>query len=257
MKSWIPPEKYRALGGRNVVLWEGRSQLTGDPIMAIATAINGNRKIGRMVQIWIIRSDISPIEAVKTGGDAAVCGDCKMRGHLGKDRACYVEYWRSVENIWQARDKARRMSAIEFARRYPGLRLRIGAYGDPVAVPVDVWVTLRSTADGWTAYTHQWRRVGYAYQSFCMASVDTVDEARRAIDLGWRTYRARLPEEGYEAYEETACPASEESGHRTVCARCELCQGLSKSAKHITIVAHGSGAKHLQQARRFALQVVS
>jgi hypothetical protein len=61
-----------------------------------------------MLQLWIIPA-ISPIEAVRTGRDAAVCGDCKFRGDgAGNERTCYVEYFRSVENIWQSQRRADR-----------------------------------------------------------------------------------------------------------------------------------------------------
>lgn len=42
MRSWRSADVYRPIP-RNVVFYEGPSMLTGDPIMAIATAQNGNR----------------------------------------------------------------------------------------------------------------------------------------------------------------------------------------------------------------------
>jgi hypothetical protein len=148
MRSWTSPDIYRPIGHRNVLLYDGPSQLTGARILVIATAQNGNRKIGHMLQVWIVPS-ISPIAAVKLGADASVCGDCKLRGDgTGHGRACYVEHWRAVENIWQARAKARVLTPREFSVRHPGLQLRIGAYGDPVAVPLDVWRPLLPQPQG-------------------------------------------------------------------------------------------------------------
>jgi hypothetical protein len=180
VRSWKPADVYRPIGSRNVLLYDGPSQLTGARILVIATAQNGNRKIGHMLQLWIVPA-ISPIAAVKSGADDAVCGDCRHRGDgHGAQRSCYVEYWRAVENIWQARAKAIPMSPQAFAVKHPGLQLRIGAYGDPVAVPVRIWRYLLSTADGFTAYTHAWRRPqAHAYQDFCMASVDTLPDKRK------------------------------------------------------------------------------
>lgn len=244
--SWKPKRTYRPIGYRNLVLYDGPSQLTGERILVIATAQNGNRKIGDMLQLWIIPA-ISPIAAVKSGQDAAVCGDCKMRGDgRGRERSCYVEWWRAVENIWQnwSKGKALACSPLEFATQRGGLQLRIGAYGDPVAVPLDVWEVLLSSAEGWTAYTHQWRRAPAGYQGWCMASVDTPEEQAEAAAAGWRTYRDRLPGEEL-LRSETVCPASAEGGHRAVCGECELCRGLSRPAKHIAIVAHGTGATYL------------
>lgn len=256
MRSWRSPDIYRPFS-RNVLLYDGPSQLTGARILVIATAQNGNRKIGHMVQLWIIPA-ISPIAAVRSGMDAAVCGDCKHRGDGdGNQRSCYVEWWRSVENIWQARAKAIPMSPREFAIKHRNLQLRIGAYGDPVAVPVGVWRNLLSTAAGFTSYTHAWRRQqALVYQDFCMASVDTLREQAEAAAAGWRTFRVRRSDEPLQAGE-IACPASEEGGHRTVCASCELCQGSRRvRARNIAIVVHGRAAVHFDAARARVIPMV-
>ena len=239
MRSWTAPTIYKPLT-RNVLFYDGPSQLTGDRILAIATAQNGNRKIGEMLQLWIIPA-ISPIEAVRTGADDAVCGDCKLRGDHGASRACYVEYWRSVENIWQGREKAVRMTPEAFSALTVGLQLRIGAFGDPVAVPMSVWLALLSTAGGWTAYTHQWRRPdAQAHRAFVMASVDSPAEYDQARALGWRTFRVRAAVDDLVQPDEVICPASDEGGHRATCDRCSLCRGLARPAKSIAIIVHGS-----------------
>jgi hypothetical protein len=202
-----------------------------------------------MLQLWILPA-ISPIAAVRSGADAAVCGDCPHRGEGdGRQRSCYV--WSpGVDNIWQARGKAVRMEPAAFAAQHGGLQLRIGAYGDPVAVPIWVWAPLLQTADGWTAYTHQWRTPrAREYRTWCMASVDTPAEQHEAALAGWRTFRVRQADEPLRG-DEVSCPASAEGGHRTVCATCELCQGAARvGVRHVAIVAHGRGSVHLPAAR--------
>lgn len=203
--------------------------MAGDPIYAIATAQNGNRKIGPMLQVYIIPGG-SPLAALKSGKDAAVCGDCAMRGDHGQRRACYV-YMPGVDNIWQARHKAAKLTPAEFAKLVAGLQLRIGAYGDPVAVPLDVWMPMLDTAAGWTAYSHAWRRPhAQPYRAWCMASVDSEAEQQQACRLGWRTFRVRGSAIAPVGVNEVVCPASEEGGHRTVCANCELCRGRSRES---------------------------
>lgn len=239
MKSWVAPDIYKPIT-RNVVFYDGPSQLTGDRILGVATAQNGNRKIGRMLQLWIIPA-ISPITAVRTGADASVCGDCKLRGDHGSNRACYVEYWRSVENIHQGVHKAARMSPDGFGELVAGLQLRIGAFGDPVAVPMSVWLALLPSAGGWTAYTHQWKQPqAQAYRAFCMASVDSREEYDQAQATGWRTFRVRAAVDDGILADEVMCPASDEGHHRTTCDRCSLCRGLARPAKSIAIIVHGS-----------------
>ena len=70
------------------VLFEGPSQLDGLPVVVIATLKTSNVKTGNMVQTWILRQDLNPVEASKIGADASVCGNCVHR-HF-HDGPCYV-----------------------------------------------------------------------------------------------------------------------------------------------------------------------
>jgi len=91
---------------RGVILYEGASAIDGAPIVAIANRItdaSNNVKTGAMVQTFIIRSDKSPLEALRDGSDVSVCGSCQHRPRLdeltGKiKRSCvqigYVCFWR-------------------------------------------------------------------------------------------------------------------------------------------------------------------
>lgn len=236
-----PAEVYTALP-HNVMVYDGPSQLNGDRIFVIATAKNGNRKIGHMLQLWIMPAE-SPIDAVRSGRDAAVCGDCKLRGDgHGGGRVCYVEWWRSVSNIWQGHTRAERMTPAQFARLTDGLQLRIGAYGDPVAVPPDVWRPMLDSAAGWTAYTHQWRQTVLAesYRPWCMASVDSESERRDAMRLGWRTFRMRLANAPMDV-SEVVCP--HETNSDIKCAACSLCRGSLREAKSVVVTVHNSVGK--------------
>ncbi len=73
-----------------VTLYRGPSALDGSPIVAIATGIkrpSANAKTGAMVQVWILPDNgENPLESVRSGEDASVCGDCPLRGILGKKR---------------------------------------------------------------------------------------------------------------------------------------------------------------------------
>ena len=57
-----------------VILYEGPSHIDGAPIVVIAnriTAPSTNDKTGAMVQTFIIRADVNPYRALKTGQDKA------------------------------------------------------------------------------------------------------------------------------------------------------------------------------------------
>ena len=79
----------------SLILYAGPSMLDGSPIVVIATGIGNkskNSKTGGMIQTHIIRSDMKPMDAIWSGADASICGDCPHRGDgNGKRRTCPVD----------------------------------------------------------------------------------------------------------------------------------------------------------------------
>lgn len=230
----------------SVILWEGKSLLDGAPIVAIATFSSRNAKTGDMVQTWILRADMSPTDALASGDDASICGDCMHRPANGG--SCYVKVWQAPRSVWSAYSRGRYSPAPDLAAVGAGRMVRLGSYGDPAAVPAHVWRALTSQAAGVTGYTHQWRRAP-ELQSLCMASADSPEEAAIARAMGWRTFRVRAPGEELMA-REFVCPASKEAGYKTDCASCKACGGTSSRAKASPVIlAHGATAKRFVLTR--------
>lgn len=248
------------------VFYRGPSQLNGDPILAVLTGLrhkSKNSKTGPMLQTWILRSDMTPMRAVETGGDDAICGRCPLRGsleartihmkHTGQapslkfGRACYVPYWQAPLNVYKSNHDRAAIAPAELAAQLHGRFVRVGSYGDPAAVPFDVWDRALAPIDGWTGYTHSWRECDQRLRDLIMASVESDAGALEAQRLGWRTFRARQgdvtnPKDGLHA-NEVVCPASAEANHRLTCQQCGLCRGgASRSEKSIAILAHGRNA---------------
>ena len=235
------------------IIWQGASKLDGSPIVVIATGIRGtsaNVKTGAMVQTWILRSDVSPMDAVKQGLDGAICGDCKHRGvrtadlaAWAKPRTCYVTVIQAPRSVYAAyrRGVYPIMTADLVSLLTAGRPVRLGAYGDPAAVPTDVWTALVSRSPKHTGYTHQWRTAD-SLRGLCMASVDSHAEYLEARADGWRTFRVRSAAEPL-APREIICPASHERP-LTSCDACGLCNGATADDRRATIaiIAHGSGA---------------
>lgn len=247
-----------------VILYRGPSLIDGAPIVAIATgltAASSNRKTGAMVQTYILRSDIDPNKAVRTLKDASICGDCPHRGIKGKQRTCYVNVGQGPLGVYRA-FKRRRYPKAQYGHGV-GRIVRLGTYGDPAAVPADVWLRLLAGSKGHTGYTHQWMHLSgeqlQTMRALCMASVDTVSEARIAQQNGWRTFRVdttrvigRIVSLG-----ESLCPASAEAGKKLTCAQCLACGGADGRKGSIYIPAHGGFAvmanlKHFDATREVA-----
>lgn len=241
------------------VIHKGRSLLDGNPIVVIALVKSGNSKTGNMVQTYILAdNDKNPLDNVKTLGDFSICGDCKHR--RGTGGACYVNIGQGVMQVWKAYKNGNypRATPEHAAKLIKDREVRLGTYGDPMAVPAWVWVDLLTYSSGHTGYTHQWnpeseivKKIMAKYpeqydeiRALCMASADNEDEWWFASYNNWRTFRVR--EETDPLYEkEFICPASEEAGKRKTCATCMACNGAgegdSKLAKATpVIVVHGA-----------------
>ncbi|MGM5019194.1 hypothetical protein [Tardiphaga sp. 367_B4_N1_1] len=230
------------------IFYRGPSMLDGSPIIAIATGTargSRNGKTGAEVQTWILRDDMSPVEAVKVGADSSICGTCVHRGDgTGKNRSCYVTVFQAPLVVWKSAQRGLYPfpSLYEAAAILSGKMLRLGSYGDPAAVPANVWRILTTSVAGHTGYTHQWR-TNDDLRDYCMASCDSAFEQELAKAQGWRTFRVMRAGDRLNP-REIACPASKEAGAKTSCSACKACGGLSAKAKvDIAIVAHGAASK--------------
>jgi len=225
---------------KGYLLWEGASQIDGTtPIICVLTLHSTNRKTGDAAQTWILSRDTPPMDAVRSGADHAICGDCIHR----QLRTCYVEVWQAPTIIWKAYHKSQYPPANRTALRI-GLRkrvLRLGAYGDPAAVPLEIWDETVPFAESALGYTHQWRNT-LRLSRYCMASVDSLEEREEAKALGYRTFRTRGSDTGRVQYQESACPASKEGGQLIQCVVCQYCSN-TKGTGDVSIIVHGARAR--------------
>jgi hypothetical protein len=222
-----------------------------DSIAIIATMETENAKTGDMVQVWILGRQQNPIAAVKDGTDSLICLDCKHRGTGRKDRTCYVQVSKAPHAVWSKYQRGGypALALADYRETFAGRKIRFGAYGEPVLIPLNIVQALADASDGWTGYTHQWRNPEYAeYRAYLMASADSVADYEAAKALGWRTFRVRTADAPLMA-REIMCPASDEANHRTTCADCRLCSGsyAGDPRKDIAIVVHGASASKFVQ----------
>ena len=243
----------------SVVFWRGPSPVDGAPILVAVSGIakaSDNSKTGDMAQSWIMRGDVRPTDAIKSGDDSSVCGGCQLRPFIVKQRRatgdtetqpCYVNVGHAPVSIWDAiargnvPDVAPREAGRLAGSR--GVRGRQGGYGDPANVPMAVWEEFEAgilesapTGKPGTSYTHAWRETP-AMARWSMASIDptmgdTAAVRLEAKALGFRTYRV-MPVGGTLQDGEIICP---ESSGRVQCADCGLCGGnRTPGAKDIAI----------------------
>jgi hypothetical protein len=235
------------------VIYRGPSKLDGTPIVAIAITESHNSKTGNMVQSYILRDDVEPHIAIKDGRDAAICGNCKHRPFLGG--ACYVVTYQGPLVVYRnfKAGKYPDLAPAAVSALIAGRMVRLGAYGDPAAVPKGIWNDLLRQASGHTGFTHQWGAKGRVLKDICMASVDTPEERETAARAGWRTMRIRTADEPV-GEREFVCPASKEAGYRKHCVTCGACDGAARGANKgsVVIIAHGSLRKRYERMREAA-----
>jgi len=238
-----------------MIIYSGPSELDGEPIVAIITGIkskSNNSKTGDMPQIWILRSDIHPTEALRTGQDSSICGNCIHRPKkLGADalkknsRTCYVNTM-SFNGIFKSYKKGGYAVAdlVKLASELEGRHVRVGAYGDPASLPIEILDTLLSKCKS-TGYTHQWRTCDKRYAKYNMASCDTIVDVADAVKLGYRTFFVQPRVDYKDAIHNVGgiklahCPASKELGKVTTCRDCMMCDGTRfNHLANITIMLH-------------------
>jgi len=235
------------------VLFEGKSKIDGSPIVVIATGIksaSSNAKTGDLVQTWILRADMTPQQAVDSGADESICGTCPHRGEVvnGKNvnRSCYVTIFQAPRNIYHTwkRGKYANYKGAKGRALLADRNVRLGAYGDPGAVPFHIWKNLLADANTGTGYTHQWKEADPRFAKYCMASADNLEEGEQARAKGYRTFRVGSPAEKMVKGKEFLCPASKEAGVKTNCAACLACGGMSsKNKASVFIPVHGAAGK--------------
>jgi len=251
-----------------------------DDIVSIATFNSSNPKTGDEVQTWIIYKHEPPHVAIDTGKDSIICGDCKHRGKvlsfkdalkyanilsnvkkkallkridtkrekglnsINVDRECYVTTWHAPLSIYKAWKKGNypTLTPKQVQKRLAYKKVRLGSYGDPVHVPLEVWDTMLKFTLGTTGYTHQWRNKKYNdYKKYLMASVETVKEKLQANSVGYRTFRVRQKDDTTSSNEVGCLSDKNARGSKKLipCVDCMMCSGLtSKVKQNISIIQH-------------------
>ena len=230
-----------------VVLYDGPSALDGKPIVVVATLNSANAKTGNMIQTWIIRSDIHPLEALETGADYSICGSCPHR-----KRTCYVNVGQAPAAVYRTY-KAGKYPTFDPALHtglFMGRKVRLGAYGDPAAAPFEVMQQVASLCIGHTGYTHQISHKAFdkRYLSLCMVSADSPKQAAKYQAMGAKTFRVAMAGDSL-ANGEIECLADSQG---LQCQECGLCDG---QRQNVAITVHGKGASKFKTSMIPLLEV--
>ena len=242
---------------RGFIVYRGKSMLGGGDVVCIATLHSKNGKTGDMVQVWIIPEDIHPLDALHEDKNFAACGTCIMQGTPGKkgkkrkkgmdNRGCYVNVGQAPAAVFKGYKRGiypeyrRDLHEHYLSGRY----IRLGAYGDPAAMPVSLVKYLATIGRGHTGYSHQlfWidQQDANELAKYLMVSCHNKAQHAEARRRGWRSFVVIA--EGQDAPDNAVqCPYYT---HEVQCIHCKLCQGTSKAVKDVYVLAHGKVGKNL------------
>jgi len=233
-------------------VWSGESPFNGKPISAVLTNVfrkSKNIKIGDMLQLWILSSELSPVKArALPEGDESVCGDCCLKPSNAPSfkESCYVarRAFQAPGNVWRANmglevDLHSALDRIRVVNK----PIRFGGYGDPAMVPQEIFESILSSVQDarntktHTAYTHQQDHSFAGWiKDFAMASTHSLEESEELWNQGWRTFRMT---EGPQASKyEIICPSFTKGKTCDTCCLCDGKRGYGDNRKSITIPRH-------------------
>lgn len=230
---------------KGFIFYRGPSILNDEHnIVGIATLKTKNRKTGNLIQTWILPEKINPIQELHMDHISPICGNCPLRNN-----GCYVQVGKAPNAIAKAFKNSSYKSQLidmhtalhdrdsiltEMLLTIQGRHLRMGAYGDPVAIPFFYWRPLVVASLSCVGYTHQWRlKEAQPFRNYTMASVETLEDATEAQAMGWKTFR--IKKEGEPEQENESLCMNEKLGF--TCEHCMMCNGRKRN---ITITAHGA-----------------
>lgn len=209
------------------------SLFNGQPIKSVLagiTAPSQNRKTGPVIQQYILNdSDTLPYNYDRNQAES-VCGDCPL--HPTANGGCYVLRFKGAAAV--AKSTPPKLNLYHLSGRV----LRLGAEGDPTAIPFDEYEQLFKEVRVVLGYTHQWRNCDPRWKPYLKASVESEAAAKEAQELGWSTFRIRATEAGQPMKGEAVCRYE---SNRETCLECKLC---SKSV-NIVVTAHGANTNKI------------
>ena len=209
-------------------------------IVCIITFNSKNKKTGDMCQVWILRNDINPVEAIKQNKDGLICFDCIHR----LNRSCYVNAGQAPLQVYKAYKKGlyRSLDLEKLSNKIKNKTVRFGAYGEPVLVPFLIVKHIIKNCISYTGYSHQWKNPKYKkYAKLFMASIDSEKQLQETLKIGLRSFR--VSNNNNISDNELICPNVRNP--KIQCNTCRLCDNQSKhkNAKNIVIPVHGTKGK--------------
>jgi len=227
------------------ILCNSNSTFNKQLVTTVITLQSKNSKTGNIPQVFYLPQE-KPTDAVKTGSDKSICGNCPLRPLDAKSNnlpTCYVNKGHGPNSIHKVLNNLPLFRTLSLQQFKPIKAVRLGAYGDSASISKAKYLSIRKAVKSafnlsdshLLDYTHDWNNPKSNHlKTFAMASVETLKQAKKAWSNGWRTFRI-IKDKSEITNNEICCPYSDK---RVQCLDCQLCNGNQINAKSICITAH-------------------
>lgn len=214
----------------------------GRVINVIQCKPSANKKLG--INNMIIQTyHFSEDQLTDFRNDKDNCLDCpySFNQNGGKSGKCYTHKGMQLLGLKSMLKRLSKMPIPTFSQdnfdkfttyvsSYTVELTRLGAYGEPTLLPIQVLDRITSLAKGHTGYTHQWGKPEVKdYSKYLMASTHNKFETSAANSLGFRAFQSADVQDTKMAI----CPASKEfTGKKKTCVECTACNGTKNGRKN-------------------------
>lgn len=206
-------------------------------VHVLQTKPSANKKIGVGYTVQTYHFSFEQVRNNNLVLDSGNCFDCpfSFNRNEGKSGGCYCHKDKQLLGI---KAMLRRLSKLSIeplrkdklnsfliiSKELKPSTTRMGAYGEPVTLPLNVVGKLCRLSPKHTGYTHQYTKL-QGYSKYLMASTHNAFETSLANSLGFRAFSV----DGNGA----VCPAAKEfKGKKKTCVECGACDGTSKNRKN-------------------------
>lgn len=225
----------------------------GDIVHVLKTKASENSKLGFGFIVHTYHWSVDQVASGRFTDDAHNCMDCpySYNQNGGKTGGCYTHGGMQGQGL---RSMLKRIHKLYGAGKIESFNkdsfdkflslssaaspvlTRLGVYGEPITLPLNVMGKLVRISKSHTGYTHQWNKdAAIPYAKYLMASTHNVFETMIAENRGFRAFQSSKEKDA----KMPVCPASKEMNYKLTCVECRACDGkASGKSKSIFIHKH-------------------
>lgn len=222
-------------------------------IHVLKTKLSENSKLGFGFVVHTYHWSVDQIASGVFTNDSHNCMDCpySYNQNGGKTGGCYTHGGMQGQGLRSMLKRLHRLFGegkiesfnkdlfdkfLTLSASASPVLTRLGVYGEPITLPLNVMGKLVRISKSHTGYTHQWNKdTAGEYSKYLMASTHNTFETLIAESRGYRSFQSSKQKDA----KMPVCPASKEMNYKLTCIQCKACDGkASGKSKSIFIHKH-------------------